>query len=582
MARQATVERHPDMKNDDAIDLDPSARERAPLRAAAWVSVVLALTALLSALFSRAVYDKVIPTHSRASLYALAIGMGAALAVDFALRILRSRWIEASGEAFDARVAEELFARLLGTRMPAMPRAAVATSMFREFEAVRDLHSTATVTAVVDAASTVLFLAVLAAMTGPLALVTLAGMSALLASWLLQNAVASRSRRAMPTSVAKQALLHEAAMGAEDVKLARAEGRLAAEMGRLTARAAEDGAAIRWLGSLVNTVVGSASMVVQAAVLSLGSLLVIDGSITMGTLIAASILSGRAMAPCSSLAAVALKVGRARSSALAVRSLADAPKEYRAGLVVPASCAGHVRFEGVRFHYPGREAPALDGFDLDVAPGEIVAVIGPRGCGKSTLGRLLAGLAETDPSRDSGSVLLDGIPVSQIDRGALRGFVGVCPQDPVLFTRSIRDNIAFARPDGDDADVLMAARLACADDWITRLPRGFGSEVVEQGRTLSGGERQSVGLARTLMGNPAVIFLDEPTAHFDPVATRRFVANMGIFLRGRTAIIATHRPEILSVCTRVVAMERGKVVASRSPAEVLAAFAAQPAVQGRG
>lgn len=564
-------------QDDEKIDLRPTEQERGPLMAAASVSATLAVVGLGLALATRAVYDHVMTSHSMQSLVAICAGMAVAVVADAALRLMRSKWIEAVGESYDARVSYNLFRRLMRTRMAAMPRAAQAASMFREFEQVRDLHSTAVATALVDAVSAALFLGVLASMTGPLALVTVAGMGTLAGAWYLQRRVEAMSSKSAPTLAAKQGLLHEAALGTEDIKLARAEDRFAAEMAALTEISAQDGAALRSISSLVGTMVSTTASVVQSATLGMGTMLVIQGDITMGTLIAASILSGRAMAPCTALAAAAMKVGRARSAAVTVHHLADGEKEDRHGGADITTCRGEIRLEGVRFHYPGREQPALDGLDLVVAPGEVIALIGPRGCGKSTLGRLLSGLAELDPERDSGAILLDGIPVSQYSRHSLRGHIGAVPQDATLFSRSIKDNIALARLDASDDQILAASRVACADDWILRLPRGFATPVVEQGRTMSGGERQSIGLARVILADPRVVFFDEPTAHFDPAATRRFVENLRAWLPGRTAIIATHRPEILQVVSRVAMMEKGRVVAVKTPAEVLSSFMGQTA-----
>lgn len=567
------------MDEEDKIDLRPTARERRPLIAAAWVSAAMAFLALLLALCSRAIFDHVMVSHSMQSLAAIAVAIVLAIGIDLWLRLMRSHWIEAVGESYDARVARDLFRRLISTRMSAMPRAAVASSLFREFEAVRDLHSTATVTALVDGAAALFFLAILFTMTGPLAFLTAAGMLVMGGAWFLQRAVERRALASNPTLVARQSLLHESALGAEDVKLARAEERLADEMGALTATAAHDSAELRHVGSLVGVLVAGAAAAVQSGMVALGALLVIRGDITTGTLIAATVLSGRAMAPASALAGAAMKVGRARSAAITVRALADAPKDGREGGVSPEAVRGEVRLEGVRFHYPERETPALDGLTLSLAPGEVIALIGARGCGKSTLGRLLTGLANLDPARDSGGVAVDGIPVTQWSREALRRHVGSCPQDATLFSRTILDNIRMARPQASDDEVLRAARLACAEDWILRLPMGFATPVVEQGRTMSGGERQSIALARLILSDPRVVFLDEPTAHFDPMSTRRFIENMRAWLPGRTAIIATHRPEVLSLCSKVAVMDRGRVVAVKAPTEVLPMFGLAPAPQ---
>ena len=564
-----------DLAQDDGkpprFSLEFRKRERGPLHAAAWLGACLAVLALGSALASRAIYDHVLSSHSLSSLAVISGAMAIILAVEILFRVLRHRWTDATSEAYDIRVSGGLFSRLLGTRMSSMARSSVATSLFREFEAVRDMRAGVASGAWVDAGSVVLFLVALWLLAGWLVIVPALGLLSVLVAWWAQKRIEILTLKCQPTMIARQSLLQESVYGIEDVKLARAEGRFQAEMEALTDQAALEGARIRHLSSNVSTIVSAIGTAVQTAVTVVGAVMAIEGHITTGTMIAASILSGRVMAPCNALASLAMRIGRARSAERTVASMADSPQENTEGMS-PDTVRGDVEFQGVNFHYAGREQPVLRNVSLRVPAGATVALIGPKGGGKSTLGRLLTALAVPDPARDSGSVLLDEVPVTQYAPDALRRLVGGAPQDAMLFSRSILDNIRLAKPDATDEEVVRAANLACAHDWIVKVPGGYGAMVQEGGRGMSGGERQSLALARVILSDPKVVFMDEPTAHFDPISTNKFVENMREWLRGRTAIIATHKPDIMMLAQRAIVISDGRVLAIKEPSEMLGMF----------
>jgi ATP-binding cassette subfamily C protein LapB len=497
------------------------------------------------------------------------------LLLDVFLRLVKHVWTEASSESFDIRVSGHLFSRLLRTRASDMPSSALATSMFREFEAVRDMKSSMATTLWVDGISIIILLGAIAMISGWLAVVPAMGLLSILIAWSVQAKIEKLSLMSRETQVARQSLLSEAVYGMEDVKLSGAGDRMAERMRGLTEIASRDGGEIRRLSNLSGTAVQAIANFVQYAIIIVGALMTINGYITMGTMIAASVLSGRVMAPCTALAGIAMRAGRARSAMRTISQLSSGREESMAGISPdPKTIEGRVTFSALTYHYPGREDPVLRGLDLIVEPGQVMILAGPRGGGKSTLGRLLTGLAVPDGEKDAGSVSIDGIAVSQYSPEGLRAIVGGCPQDCTLFSMSILENIRLARPTASDADIIKASQLAGAHEWIIRMPGGYSAQIIEGGRNISGGERQSLGLARTLLMDPKIVFLDEPTAHFDPLATKRFIDGMREWLKGRTAIISTHKPDLLTLAHRVAIVGGGRVVRVADPSEVMASMMA--------
>ena len=559
------------MQDNDGLSLRFTPMEHSPLRAASVLTAFLAFLGLGSALGSRAIYDHVLSSHSLSSLTAISIGLFIIVIIDTGFRIIKHYWIEAVSQHYDVRLSGGLFHKLLHTKMSAMTRSSVATSLFREFEAVRDLRSSVISTAWVDGFSIIIFLIAIGIIAGWLVLVPLLGLLSILISFWGQKRIERLSMKSQATNIARQSLLQEAVYGIEDVKLSNAESVLVDEMQELTRQSAEDGTEIRHLASIISSIVGAIGSIVQTGITVFGAMMAIDGQITTGTMIAASILSGRVMMPCNSLAAMAMKIGRARTAEKTVMAMANAEQEETKGLVA-TNIQGNILIRGLTYHYPNREQPVLDRIEMTIKAGEIMALVGPRGGGKSTLGRLLTGLSQINPERDSGSILLDGIPVSQYEIHSLRTMIAGCPQDGMLFSRSILDNIRLATPNATDEQIVQAAVMACAHEWIIKTPGGYGAVLHEGGRTLSGGERHSLALARVILANPRIVFLDEPTAHFDPQSTQMFISNMQQWLKGKTAIIATHKPEIMMLAQKVGFFAGGKLMAIKHPNEMLGMF----------
>ncbi len=544
----------------------------------ALAAVLVNLFMLVSPLFVRVVYDRVIPNQAFETLWVLSVGAFTVFAFDFLLRILRAWVIDTVGRKVDIRLAARIFEHVLGMRLAHRPRATGAfANHLREFESIRDFFSSATIVSVVDLPFVLLFVAVVWWIGGVVAVVPALAVPAvlgvgLLLQWPLERAI----RRAFRESAQKQAVVVEAVAGLETLKALTAERRIQRLYERLVAAVAESGNRARLWSAVALNLTALASNLVYVGVVILGVHEIAAGNLTVGGLVACSIIAGRAMAPLGQVAGVIARWHQARIAYRAIADIMGRPLERppAAPFVRRRDFAGALAFRDVVFAYPGQDTPALRGITLDVRPGERVAVVGPVGSGKSTLSRLLLGLYEPQ----EGSVLVDGTDVRQIDPADLRAAIGYVPQDVVLFHGTLRDNIALAAPEIDDETVMRAAWIAGVHDFAGAHPHGYNMVISERGEALSGGQRQAVAIARALVRDPRVLLLDEPTSAMDLESELRFKTRLARILRGRTLVLVTHRPSLLDLVERVVVIREGRVAMDGPRDEVLRRLAGR----GRG
>ena len=302
------------------------------------------------------------------------------------------------------------------------------------------------------------------------------------------------------------------------------------------------------------------------------------GEMTMGALVGANILTGRAMAPLMQMASLLSRLQNSRVSLKAldiIMNLRDEQEEKSGGMDF-GSLSPSLAMENVSFTYPGAQRASLNGVSLRIRPGERVGVIGRMGSGKSTLGKLLIGLYQ--PAE--GAVKFGGVDIRQMPEADLRGRIGVLPQEVVLFYGSIRDNITLGDPAINDHLVLRAASLAGAAGFIGQNPAGFGAQVGEQGRCLSGGQRQAVALARALVRDPDVLILDEPTSNMDSDSERMILAGLKAACPGRTLVLITHRMSLLAIVDRLIVMDGGRIALDGPRDDVLARLKERAAARG--
>ena len=535
-------------------------RYYAPIyRHVALASVVINLIAVGSPLFVMNVYDRVVPNNALETLWVLAIGIIIIYLFNFLLSSLRTHFVDVAGRNADIVLSSSLVEKVLSMRMDAKPESTGAlVNNLREFEQLREFFSSSSLLACIDLPFLVIFLLLIGFIGGPLVFLPLAAMPILVGMGLLLQ---SRSRRSAEASykqnMQKNALLVEIVGGLETLKSCMAESRMQKLWESVVGLSAQSNSEARKYNNLAVTASMLVTQFVTVGMIVWGVYRISGGLMTMGALIGCNILVGRAMAPLLQMASLLTRLQNSHVTLKALDMLMMLPSENQ----VEKTCMdfGMLRpsftVEGVSFAYPHQERLALERVSLHIEPGERVGIIGPMGSGKSTLSKLLIGLYQPK----EGAVKFGDVDIRQIPSTDLRGRVGVLPQDVVLFYGSIRDNIALGDPTINDHLILRAAALAGVTDFLRNNPAGFAAQVGEQGRALSGGQRQAVALARALVRDPEVLLLDEPTSNMDTDSEVMLQKRLNSVMDGRTVVLVTHRLSMLRIVNRLIVMENGQI-----------------------
>jgi len=540
-------------------------------------AIVANFLGLATSIFTMVVYDRVLPNEAVESLMALTLGVAIALVFDFLIKGLRAGFIDKAGQRADKAVGRRIFDQVLDVQMKARRGSTGATAnTLREFETLREFFTSATLVAVVDLPFVTLFVFVIWLIGGPLALIpALAVPLVLLIGLAVQPVLARLADGAMTEAQTKQSVLVETLSGIETIKVVGIARQMRDRWEAAIERQANQGLSTR---AITNFAMNATAFIQQAAQVLLifyGVFLIMAGQVSMGALIASVILTGRTLAPLAQLAQTLTRINQARSSFRALDALMRAERDRpqgRSWLSRPV-LEGAITFDEVRLSYPDAAIETLKGVSFTIAPGEKVAILGRIGCGKSTIARMILGLYPPT----SGTVLIDGTDLRQIDPGDLRRNIGAVLQDTWLFSGTLRDNIAVGAVRPSDAAVLAAARVAGVDDFVSRHPHGYDMPLAERGDGLSGGQRQAICVARALIGAPPILVLDEPTASMDSQTEAELIQRMRAEVAERTLIVITHRPSLLDLVDRVIVIEQGRVVAD-GPKSILSR--ATPAMKG--
>jgi ATP-binding cassette subfamily C protein LapB len=531
---------------------------------------IVNMLALATPLFTMNVYDRVVPNGATASLIALSIGVCLALIFDFVLRIVRSRIIDMTGKKIDVVLAADIFEHVMALKMAQRPQSVgILANQLRDFDSVREFFTSGTVVSATDLLFAVLFIIVLFIVGGPLGWIPLFVLPMMIAfGFLLQRPLDRAMKRLQAESAARHGVLVESLSGIETVRAAGAEARMQMAWERSVAATARSGEDVHHWSSLALTAASTAQQVTSLLMIIIGVYLILDGKLSMGALVAANMLAGRVLAPISGIAAVITRATQTFSAMKSIDRLMSLERERppQRSYVARRVEHGSVSFDNVTFKYPNSPESALEKISFKINPGERVGIVGRVGSGKTTVGKLLVGFYE--PAE--GGIQVDGIDIRQYDPADLRAGVGFILQDTDLFYGKLRDNIALGKPNATDEEILEAARLSGVESFIAGHPLGYDMPIAEGGRSLSGGQKQAIGLARILIRKPKVLFLDEPTAHFDVRSEAEFLERLkNVATRDTTMIISTHRLSLLAFVDRLLLFERGRLVADGPRDEVL-------------
>jgi ATP-binding cassette subfamily C protein LapB len=530
------------------------------------------LFAVAMPLFTMNVYDRVVPNQAFDTLWVLALGLTVVLVGDLVLRTLRGKFVDLASSRADVKLSAYIMERVLGTRMEQRPVSAGSfASNLRAFESVRDFIGSATVVAFIDLPFTLIFFVVIGWIAWPMLFPLLIGaVLMLLYALAVQGRMHELAETTYRAGAQRNATLVEGLVGFETVKALGAEAPIQRKWEKSAALLARVGAQLRLLSTSASNSSAFMQQTINMCLVVLGVNLIGEHLLSMGGLIACTMLASRAMAPVGQVAGLLVQYHTASTALTSLNEMMkrEVERPDDANFISRGNIAGAIEFRDVSFTYPGQQYASLRNVSLKIRPGEKVAILGRIGSGKTTLEKLILGLYRPT----NGSVLVDGIDQRQLDPAELRRHIGYVQQDVMLFYGSLRENITLGAPLADDADVLRAANIAGILDLVNTHPQGFDMLVGERGESLSGGQRQGVAIARAVINDPPILLLDEPTASMDHSSEEEVKKRLREFMPGKTLILISHRTSLLDLVDRISVMDAGRIVADGPKDQVVQAL----------
>lgn len=533
-------------------------------------TVVANLLTLATVFFTMNVFNRIIPAKAYTSLWTLTIGVLVAMLLEFGMRLLKAKLVDQGGRKADLAINATLLREIMAVRLDHRPQSiGIFASTMRDFEALRDFFSSSLFIAIADLPFILMFLVLIWVIGGPIVWVPIVVIPVLLIlCFVIQRPLMKAMRRNMREAGERQSVLMEAVMNLEMLKSHNAEGYLQRRWEKANIASSESYMDIRHHSNLANGITTTLQQVCSIGVIVVGVYLIHANTLTLGALIACNILAGRTMGPLGSIMQLATRYQQAKTSLQALDELMKRPRDrdYDHRYIVPETFTGALRADNIEYAYPGEHAiPALNKVSFSLAPGDHMALLGPIGCGKSTLLRTMAGLYKPN----SGAVLINDLDILQIDPTELRAKIGYVGQDAQLFMGSLRENLVLSDSWISDARIIEVLTQLDMYKIVASHPRGLDMSLTEAGGGLSGGQRQLLTLARMMLRDPVFVFMDEPTANMDQDTEARVIRVMGEWLKGKTLLISTHRPQLLVWVNRIAVMQKGQIVTEGPRDEIL-------------
>lgn len=534
-------------------------------------SFVVNVLGLAGILFTRQVYDRVIPAESYPTLYVLFSGVIVAIVFGFIMRNMRARVTDLVGKRADLRISDRVFGHALRIKNAYRPRSTgTFISQVRELDSIREMLTSTTVTAFADMPFFFLFCWVFWYLAGSLVWIPIAAVILMVIPGLLvQGKLREYANSAMRESSLRNAMLVEAVQGNEDIKTLQAEQRFQSQWNNYNAVSADVNLRLRSLTNNLNSWTQSVQGSAFAVIVLFGAPMVMEGDLTTGSLIAASILGSRMIGPMAGLTQVLNRWQQAKVAFNSINQVMELPVDNPDGAkkVHKTAINGNYRIENAAFFYAeDSPSPALTVKKLEIKQGEKIALLGRNGAGKSTLLQVLSGLLEAK----SGVVTVDGVGMAHIDPADVRRDIGLMSQNATLFHGTIRENLMLGAPMAGDDDMLRVLSMTGALSFIQKLPSGLDHVISEGGGGLSGGQRQSLLLSRLLVRNPHVVLLDEPTASMDDTTEKQFLSQLKPWVSDKSLIVATHKMSIVNMVDRIIVIDNGRIVLDDNKSAALA------------
>jgi subfamily B ATP-binding cassette protein HlyB/CyaB len=532
------------------------------------ISLALQIIGLVTPLFFQVVMDKVLVNHAMKTLNVIAIGLIAATLFEAVLTGIRTAVFANTSSKIDVELGTRLFGHLLSlpTSYFQARRVGDSVARIRELENIRSFLTSNAMTLVLDIVFSFVFLGVMLWYSPTLTLIVVASIPLYLAlSFIFTPILRNRLNDKFNKSAENQSFLVETLSGIDTVKAMAVEPRWQQKWDKQLAAYVSAGLSTTNISLVASGGVSLVSKLVTAGIMWMGALLVIDNKMTVGELVAFNMLAGQVSSPILRLAQLWNDFQQVGISMSRLGDILNTRTEVAGNKTRLPRVAGAIEFDQVSFRYRPDAPDVIRAINLMIQPGEVIGIVGRSGSGKSTLTKLVQRLYVPDRGR----VTVDGQDIAIIDTASLRQQIGVVLQENNLFSRSIRDNIALSDPALPIEDIIAAARLAGAHEFICELPEGYDTLVGEHGTGLSGGQRQRIAIARALITNPRILIFDEATSALDYESEKIIQDNMLQICSGRTVLIIAHRLSAVRDASRIVVMERGQIAECGSHDELL-------------
>ena len=515
--------------------------------------------ALVIGFFVMVVYDRIIPSNATTSLLGLFIGASVIIVLRYILELLKTYFLDYAGQRIEKKTSESVFDKIMRYDLLRAPKSnGSVASLVKDFETFQQFFTSVTILLLIDIPFMFLFLYVIYVVGGsmvyvPLLIIPMVCFVALVVQPFLKRMAVS----SVQGGEAKQTVLLETLQNIETVKSISGSEKLRTRWLNAVDEQADVNVKTKFYNQIATSFSSTALMFNQIIIVSYGVILIGSGDLSMGGLIGCMIISGRALAPVSQIAQV---LGRLNISLQGYGRINEFMKvtsreEEARAYVERKELTGSISTQNLTFRYPESQTKLFDNLSFEIKEGQKVAVLGKIGSGKSSLVRILLGLYLPD----DGLVMVGGTNVSQIRPEDMRANFGIVHQNVALFSGTIRDNIALGVDDYEDEFLVKVAEVSGIMDWLGKLPNGFDYEVSEGGKELSGGQRQTVALARALMRRPHYLLLDEPTANMDTGTEQMVLGGLKNHLTDETVVIVTHRMAPLALVDRIIVLENGRV-----------------------
>lgn len=532
-------------------------------------SMLVNIFMIFTPLFTMNVYDRVVPNDAMDTLWVLAVGIGVMYMLDMIIKLTRTYFLEIASKKNDIIMSSKIFERVLDIKMSSRPASVGSfANNIKEFDHLKNFFTTSTMVAFIDIPFSIIFLVIIYVLGGDIVFIPM-GIMAIVTIYVLavRGPLYKSIEETNEASANKNSILIESLVNLETIKTMNYHGRSQWKWEESTGEIANKSIKSKILASSIPMITQFFVQLNTVAVIIAGVYLISDKTMSMGALIAINMLSGRAIGPLSQITSLLSSLEQIKVSYKNLDEIMNIPVEREDGkkFVERPPFTGKIEFKNVSFTYPNEEKPALNDVSFVINPGEKVAIIGKIGSGKSTIAKLLLGLYDAT----SGDIFVDGIDIKQINPADIRRNLAYVAQDITLFQGTLKDNLTIRAPHADDEMILKASRLACVNEFSDIHPLGLEMNVGERGEGLSGGQRQSVSIARAFLIDSPIVLFDEPTSMMDSQSEKKVMDNINKSIDNKTMLLITHKNSLLNVADRVIVMNQSKKILDGDKASVI-------------